>query len=84
MSDVVIVIGAGSIGVAIARRVSAGKHVLLADLDLENAQAAAEVMADAGFETELFTGTVVMFRRAGFTITAHHASGRPIARLRGS
>ena len=58
MSDVVIVIGAGSIGVAIARRVSAGKHVLLADLDLENAEAAAEVMADAGFES-LWTPEVV-------------------------
>jgi GNAT superfamily N-acetyltransferase len=30
---------------------------------------------------ELFTGTVDMFRTAGFTITAHPASGRPIARL---
>ena len=51
MSDVVVVIGAGSIGQAIARRVSAGKHVLLADLRQENADAAAEVLADAGFET---------------------------------
>ena len=50
MSDVVV-IGAGSIGQAIARRVSAGKHVLLADLRQENADAAAEVLADAGFET---------------------------------
>ena len=32
MSEVVVVIGAGSIGQAIARRVSAGKHVVLADL----------------------------------------------------
>jgi NAD(P)-dependent dehydrogenase (short-subunit alcohol dehydrogenase family) len=32
MSEVNVVIGAGSIGQAIARRVSAGKHVLLADL----------------------------------------------------
>jgi len=32
MATVVAVIGAGSIGQAIARRVSAGKHVLLADL----------------------------------------------------
>ena len=32
MTDVIVVIGAGSIGQAIARRVSAGKHVLLADL----------------------------------------------------
>ena len=51
MSDVVVVIGTGSIGQAIARRVSAGKHVLLADLRLENAEAAAEVLNDAGFET---------------------------------
>jgi predicted dinucleotide-binding enzyme len=29
---VMVVIGAGSIGQAIARRVSAGKHVVLADL----------------------------------------------------
>ena len=32
VSDVIVIIGAGSIGQAIARRVSAGKHVLLADL----------------------------------------------------
>jgi phosphoglycerate dehydrogenase-like enzyme len=31
MSSVIVVIGAGSIAQAIARRVSAGKHVLLAD-----------------------------------------------------
>lgn len=49
MSDVIVVIGAGSIGQAIARRVSAGKHILLADLRPDNAQAAAKVLADAGF-----------------------------------
>ncbi len=50
MSQVVVVMGAGQIGQAIARRTSAGKHVLLADLHLANADAAAEVFADAGFE----------------------------------
>jgi NAD(P)-dependent dehydrogenase (short-subunit alcohol dehydrogenase family) len=50
MSEVILVIGAGSIGQAIARRVSAGKHVMLADLRLGNADAAAEVMRDAGFD----------------------------------
>lgn len=50
MSEVVVVIGAGSIGQAIARRVSAGKHVVLADLSGTNADAAAEVMRDAGFD----------------------------------
>jgi phosphoglycerate dehydrogenase-like enzyme len=34
----VVVIGVGSIGQAIARRVSAGKHVLLADLRQDNAE----------------------------------------------
>ncbi len=50
MSEVVVVIGAGQIGQAIARRISAGKHVVLADLRQENADAAAEVFADAGFD----------------------------------
>jgi len=50
MSQVTVVIGAGQIGQAIARRISAGKRVLLADLHQENADAAAEVFADAGFE----------------------------------
>lgn len=49
-TKVIVVIGAGSIGQAIARRVSAGKHVVLADLKLENADAAAKVLLDAGFE----------------------------------
>ena len=40
MPNVIVVIGAGSIGQAIARRVSAGKRVLLADLRRENADAA--------------------------------------------
>ena len=49
MKDVVVVLGAGSIGQAIARRVSAGKQILLADLRLENASAAAKTLFDAGF-----------------------------------
>ena len=44
MSNVVVVIGAGSIGQAIARRVSAGKHVLLADLRQENGEVAAKTL----------------------------------------
>ena len=50
MKNVTVVIGAGSIGQAIARRVSAGKHVLLADLRQENADIAAKVLSEAGFE----------------------------------
>src|ERR1700761_796558 len=47
---IIVVIGAGSIGQAIARRVSAGKHVVLADLRQSNADAGAEVLSNAGFE----------------------------------
>jgi len=50
MKNVIVVVGAGSIGQAIVRRVSAGKHVLLADLRAENAEAAAKTLTDAGFE----------------------------------
>ena len=55
MSNVVVVLGAGSIGQAIARRISAGKHVLLADLHRQNAEAAAEVLSNAGFEVSTAT-----------------------------
>jgi len=50
MKQVIVVIGAGSIGQAIARRVGAGKHVLLADLHDANADIAARTLADAGFD----------------------------------
>ena len=49
-SNVIVVIGAGLIGQAIARRVSAGKHVVLADLRQENADTAAKILSDAGFD----------------------------------
>ncbi len=55
MSNVIVVIGAGSIGQAIARRVSAGKHVVLADVRPENAAAAAKVLDDAGFDVSTTT-----------------------------
>jgi NAD(P)-dependent dehydrogenase (short-subunit alcohol dehydrogenase family) len=50
MNHVVVVIGAGSIGQAIARRVSVGKRVLLADLRPDNAESAAAVLSDAGYD----------------------------------
>ena len=55
MNNVIVVIGAGSIGQAIARRVSVGKHVLLADLRPDNAAAAAKVLSDAGFSVSTAT-----------------------------
>ena len=48
--QVSVLVGAGSIGQAIIRRVSAGKHVVLADYSLENANRAKETLENAGFE----------------------------------
>lgn len=45
-----VLVGAGSIGQAIIRRVSAGKHIVLADYSMKNAQKAARTLEDAGFE----------------------------------
>jgi NAD(P)-dependent dehydrogenase (short-subunit alcohol dehydrogenase family) len=53
--EVIVVTGAESIGQAIARRVSACKHVLLADLRQENADAAGKVLQEAGFEVSTTT-----------------------------
>jgi len=48
-NEVVVLIGAGAIGIAIARRISAGKHILLADISSENNEVAAKTLTEAGF-----------------------------------
>jgi NAD(P)-dependent dehydrogenase (short-subunit alcohol dehydrogenase family) len=68
MKDVVVVIGPGSIGQAIARRVGAGKRVLLADLRQENAEAAANTLGNAGYEVS--TATVDVSSPSPATILA--------------
>ena len=55
MESVVVVIGAGQIGQAIARRVGVGKHVVLADRSEANAKAAADVMSNAGYAVSVAT-----------------------------
>lgn len=55
MRDVIVAIGAGQIGQAIARRVGFGKHVLLADMRRDNANAAAEILGNAGYEVSVAT-----------------------------
>jgi NAD(P)-dependent dehydrogenase (short-subunit alcohol dehydrogenase family) len=59
---VIVLIGAGSIGQAITRRVAAGKKVLVADLKQAIADAAAETLRDAGFDVT--TATVDVSSRA--------------------
>jgi NAD(P)-dependent dehydrogenase (short-subunit alcohol dehydrogenase family) len=55
MKNVIVVIGAGQIGQAIARRVGVGRHVVLADMRQENARAAADVLGNAGYEVSVAT-----------------------------
>ena len=50
MKDVIVAIGSGSIAQAIARRVSVGKHILLADIHPENAKDVENTLSRAGFE----------------------------------
>ena len=50
MKNVMLLTGAGQIGMAIARRMGAGMKIFVGDKKLENAQAAAETMNQAGFD----------------------------------
>ena len=50
--DVMILTGAGQIGMAIARRMGYGKKIVIGDKKPENAQAIAKIMTEAGFDAE--------------------------------
>jgi NAD(P)-dependent dehydrogenase (short-subunit alcohol dehydrogenase family) len=85
MSNVIVVIGPGQIGQAIARRVGAGKHVLLADMRPENANAAADVLGNAGYDVSVATvdvssredvkGLVELAAGRGDVVGLIHAAG---------
>jgi NAD(P)-dependent dehydrogenase (short-subunit alcohol dehydrogenase family) len=80
MSEVTVLVGAGSIGLAIARRVSAGRHLVVGDLHQANADAAAEVLADAGFDVTATT-VDVSSRRSIQALVATAAARGDIARV---
>lgn len=50
--EVVILTGAGQIGMAIARRVSYGKKLIIGDKNFDNATTIAKIMTEAGFDAE--------------------------------
>lgn len=50
MKDVVILTGAGQIGMAIVRRMGYGKKIVIGDKSLENANAIAQTLINAGFD----------------------------------
>ena len=51
MKDVMILTGAGQIGMAIARRMGYGMKIVIGDKKPETAQAISEIMNNAGFDT---------------------------------
>lgn len=72
MTPVTVVIGSGAIGQAIARRVGAGRHVLLADLRIDSADSAARTLAEAGFDVS--TAAVDVADRASVRALAARAA----------
>ena len=52
MKDVMILTGAGQIGMAIARRVGYGMKIVIGDKNIENAKTISKIMNGAGFDTE--------------------------------
>jgi NAD(P)-dependent dehydrogenase (short-subunit alcohol dehydrogenase family) len=52
--DIIVLTGAGQLGMAIARRMGHGKKIFVADWKLENANAIAKTMEEAGFDVVPF------------------------------
>ena len=52
--EVMLVTGAGQISMAIARRIGFGKKIILGDKKIENANAIAKIMNDAGYDVVPF------------------------------
>lgn len=58
MKNVVLLTGAGQIGMAIARRIGYGKKIVVGDKKIENAEAVCKIMADAGFDCVPFAADI--------------------------
>ncbi len=52
MKNVMILTGAGQIGMAIARRVGYGMKIIVADKSIDNSRSVCDIMNNAGFDTE--------------------------------
>src|SRR5687767_10751748 len=52
-TEVVVLIGTGAIGQAIARRIAPGKHLLLADVRESNAKAASDTLSSVGYQVSI-------------------------------
>lgn len=58
MKDVVLLTGAGQIGMAITRRIGYGKKIVVGDKKIENAEAVCKIMTDAGFDCTPFVADI--------------------------
>lgn len=54
MKEVVLLTGAGQIGMAIARRIGYGKKIIIGDKNIGNAENVSKILTEAGFDTEAF------------------------------
>lgn len=54
MNDVVLLTGAGQIGMAIARRIGHGKKIIIGDKNINNAQNISKIMKESGFDSEAY------------------------------
>lgn len=54
MKNVALVIGAGQISMAIARRMGRGMKIVLGDKNIDNAKSIADIMINAGYDVEPF------------------------------
>lgn len=50
--DVMIVTGAGQISMAIARRMGYGRKIVMGDKNIQNVEAIAQIMNNAGYDVE--------------------------------
>lgn len=50
MQDVILLTGAGQIGLALARRMGHGKKIVVSDKNINNAQTVTKIMTEAGFD----------------------------------
>ena len=53
MDNLVLLTGAGQIGMAIARRIGHDKKIIIGDKNIQNAEAISKIMTEAGFDVEI-------------------------------
>lgn len=73
--DVVLLMGAGQIGMAIVRRMGAGKAIIVGDKKEENARAIAKILTDAGFDAQPMEADLASRESIKALIAAGEAQG---------